>query len=213
MLSLVVLFGLLALGGWWVAATGALQSAAERDTSVPNPPLRLDNEDFEGSRATGSRYAPALLSTQSADDGWITLFQPGDPTTLSLEGGASASIDEDNTGRFARLVSPDREGVIGIDIPAGTLRALAGKPVQFSIAARADKDMPTQMSVTCDFAELGDCGRLRFNIGLSDSEFLFAVPLPVGSASTAGRIRLNTDLENTGKAIILSSVRVREIRP
>lgn len=217
MFSVVVLLALIGAGGWWVYSTGAFQSAAERDTSVPNPPLELQNESFSGSPNAAdatSSSGPARIAAAGEDDGgWIALFQPSDPTTLTLDGDASAAIDGDPFGQFARIVSPNSQSAIGVDIPPGTLEALAGKTAQFSIVARADDEQETQMSVTCDLAEFGDCGRLRFDVIASDNEFLFRVDLPGGvRVSGPGRLSIVTDIENGGKAVKLSSVRVRELR-
>jgi hypothetical protein len=213
LLSAIVLLGLLVIGGWWAATTGLFMSAEERDTSVPNPPLRLENESFEGTAPSGSSSAPARISGSPDEQGWITLFDPSDPTTLTLSGAASATIDGDPSGAFAVIVSPDAASTIGVDVPPGTLRTLAGKVAQFSIVARSEDDAPTEMSVTCGFAELGDCGRLRFSATQSDNEFLFRIELPDTSVSGAGRLNITTDLDNSGKAVKLSSVRVRELGP
>lgn len=217
MLSVVVLLAMVVVGGWWVFSTGAFQSAAERDTSVPNPPAQLQSENYlagppeDQSRSSG----PARIQAAGeADTGWVTLFNPSDPTTLSLEGNANAAIDSDPFGAFARIVSPDTSSTVSVDVPQGTLEALAGKTAQFSIVARADDGAETQMSVTCDLAEYGDCGRLRFAVIASDNEFLFRVDLPEGvRPSGPGRLIFLTDLDNTGKAVKLSAVRVRELQP
>ncbi|MAS04211.1 MAG: hypothetical protein CL534_05910 [Ahrensia sp.] len=216
MFSIVVLLALAAAGGWWVYSTGAFQSTEERDTSVPNPPLELQNENFDGSRGKADAApssGPARIAAAGADDGnWVTLFKPSDPTTLTLVGDASAAIDGDPFGEFARIVSPNSESAIGVDIPPGTLESLAGKTAQFSLIARADDDQETQMSVTCDLAEYGNCGRLRFDVIASDNEFLFSVDLPQGvRISGPGRLMIVTDISNAGKAVKLSNVRVREL--
>ena len=208
-----VAVAVLGTGIWWVLTTGAWKSLAERDTSVPNPPLQLQNESFAGGGDTGSAAAPARLpSADGRDEGWITLFQPSDPTTVSLGGSASATIEDDAASQFARIVSPDTRSAISIDVPPGTLQALAGKTVQFSIVARADDNAATQMSVTCDLAEAGDCGRWRFQTTQNDNEFLFSVDLPAGvSVTHAGSISIVTDIENKGRAVKLLGVRLREL--
>jgi hypothetical protein len=213
MLSLVVGLGLVVIGGWWIVSTGVLQTASERDTSVPNPPLQLDDESFETMRDPGTSSAPALISSgDSADSGWVTLFQPSNPTTISLSGGASADVDGDSFGQFARVLTPGAESEISIDIPSGTLESLSGRTAQFSIIARSDDNAPTQMSVSCDFAELGDCGRWRFSVTQTDNEFLFRVELPSASRVTkAGSLRINTDIESGVRVVKLSGVRVREL--
>ncbi|WP_295809285.1 hypothetical protein [uncultured Nitratireductor sp.] len=213
LLAGAVVLALIVVGVWWVITTGAFQSAEERDTSVPNPPVRLENESFEGTPDPGTSNAPARLpSGASRDEGWITLFQPADPTTLSLVGNASATIESDATSQFARIISPDAASPVVVDIPPGALQALAGRTAQFSIVARSDDNAPTQMSVTCDLAGVGDCGRLRFSVTQNDNEFLFRVDLPASASSVgAGSLSIVTDIENQGRAVKLSDVRVREL--
>ena len=43
-----VVLALVVIGAWWIITTGAFQSAAERDTSVPNPPLELGKRELPG---------------------------------------------------------------------------------------------------------------------------------------------------------------------
>lgn len=213
LLAGAVVLALIVVGAWWVITTGAFQSAEERDTSVPNPPVNLENESFQGTLDPGTSSAPARLPVgASSEDGWITLFQPADPTTLSLVGNASATIESDATSQFARIASPDAASPVVIDIPTGVLQALAGRTAQFSIVARSDDNAPTQMSVTCDLAGVGDCGRLRFSATQNDNEFLFRVDLPASASSVgAGSLSIVTDIEEQGRAVKLSGVRVREL--
>lgn len=211
LLTGAVVLALVVVGAWWVVTTGAFQTAEQRDTSVPNPPLELENESFQGTRDSGASSAPAPLET-GGDEGWIVLFEPADPTTLSLAGNASATIESDATGQFARIVSPDAASPVIVDIPPGALQALAGRTAQFSVVARSDDNAPTQMSLTCDLSGRGDCGRLRFSVTQNDNEFLFRVELPAQAGSAgAGTLSIVTDIENQGRAIKLSGVRVREL--
>lgn len=213
LLSAAVAMGLIGTGIWWIVTTGALQTAEQRDTSVPNPPLELQDESFQASRDPGTATAPARVpSGMSHDDSWVTLFQPADPTTISLNGNATATVESDAIGQFARIVSPDAQSAVTIDIPPGTLNSLAGKTAQFSIVARSDDNAPTQMSVTCNLAGFGDCGRLRFNVTQNDNEFLFRVDFPAGaSAGGPGSLAIVTDIDNGGRAVKLIGVRLREL--
>jgi hypothetical protein len=46
--SAAVMLSFLGIGVWWLIESGALKSAAERDTGVPNPPPSLSRDDFAG---------------------------------------------------------------------------------------------------------------------------------------------------------------------
>lgn len=213
-LVVIVLLGIVSAGVWWVMSTGAFQSAAKRDTSVPNPPRQLESESFDGNAGKGSMEPKTLGSPSSNEVGWITLFDPSDPTTLSLEGNASAAVDGDVSGKYALITSPDAASRIAVDVPPGTLETLNGRMVQFSISARSGDEKPTEMSVTCELGNLGGCGRLRFTATQAQNEFLFRAELPkVDSVTGPGRILITTDIGTGGKAVKLASVRVRPFNP
>jgi hypothetical protein len=208
----VALAGILAFIVWtW--STGAFQSAEQRDTSVPNPTPRLEAEDSPG----GGGRAPALAAEgtpeeQAAAEGWITIFTPSDPTSLGLARGAEASIKSDPFGDYARLVTPSPTAEIQIDVPVGTLIDLQGRPVQINVVARADDGNPTEMSVTCDFGPLGDCGRRRFIVNQAPSEYLFRVDLPEASGlNRDGVIKLRADINDNERPLNLLAVRIREV--
>ncbi|MGB7431425.1 MAG: hypothetical protein WA921_03035 [Ahrensia sp.] len=211
MLSVVVLLAIITIGAIWVFTTGAFQSAQERDTSVPNPPLLLEDESSTDN--TGS--APALATGGTADEraeaeGWITLFSPSDPTSLGLADGAEASIRSDPFGDFARIVTPNATSEVQVDVPVGTLLALQGFPVQVNIVARSDEGLPTEFSVTCDLGALGDCGRRRFNVGQAPAEYLFRINLPsVDEIQGGGILKIRTDINGNERPLNLLAVRIR----
>ena len=172
MLGLSTAVGLVLVGFVFVVTTGAFQSAEDRDTSVPNPPARLEAENSDG---TSGGSAPALAATGTAEEraaaeGWITVFKPSDPTTLALVGGAQGESRSDPFGDFMRIVTEGPDAQARFDIPVGVLLELRGKPAQVNIVARADDGNPTEMSVTCDLGIMGDCGRRRFLVGQAPTE-------------------------------------------
>ncbi len=214
MFSVVVLIALFVAGLWWVITSGAFVSEADRDTSVANPPVRLEGEDFTA-LDPGTATAPVrrAADTEAAtQDGWVVLFTPADPTTLGLQGGATASIETDPFGNFARIVTPSPEGVVLVDVPPGTLQMHVGKPVQLSLVMRTEEGQSTQVAVTCDFGPMGGCGRRRFNVGQADQEYLIEIMLPdVLPPATGGVIALRADIENGQAPVKLLSVRLRGV--
>lgn len=212
-LSVVIVLAVIIIGTIWVVTTGAFQSAEERDTSVPNPPLELEDESSGGN----TERAPALATGGTADqraeaEGWITLFSPGDPTTLGLAGGAEAAISSDPFGDFAKIVTPNADSEVQVDVPVGTLLELQGLPVQINIVARSDEGLPTEFSVTCDLGALGDCGRRRFNVGQAPAEYLFRVNLPsVDEIRGGGILKIRTDINSNERPLNLLAVRIRAV--
>ena len=73
-------------------------------------------------------------------------------------------------------------------IGEGILQQLAGKKAVFDIVAAADKGSPTQISVLCGFAGLGDCGRKRYQIDDATSDNLFQIEFPAGAPQGAGGV-------------------------
>lgn len=206
----VVVAAALVFGGlWWVLTSGAFLTQEARDTAVRNPPLQLEEEGFSG-RDSGTAAAPQLAADAGEDGDWIRLFEPSDPTVLQLEGGATATIETDPFGDYARLVTPGDESRVYVDVPVGALRSLVGQRVQISLLARSEEGAPTQMSVTCDFGPLGDCGRHRFNVDQAEAEYLFHVDLPDAAAPREpGLLILQADIEAGDRAVNLMSARLR----
>lgn len=140
---------------------------------------------------------------------WITIFQPSDATRMSVKGRATAEIKQDGTHSFARIQSSGADDVITFDVGEGILNQLEGKQATFDIVARADDGTMTQMSVNCDFGGLGDCGRRRYDVRDSVSDFLFDLDIPAGKrAGRAGTISVNSDLSGSGKPVNVYQIRV-----
>ena len=201
---------LLGIGLLWALDTGLFQSAEERDTSVPNPATVLESESFEA-RDPGTANAPATLETRTTQTGgWVTMFSPSNPTALALIGGATANVESDPFGDYARLATPAQSAEVQIGIPRNMLAQGIGTILQISLRARSDEGMPTQMSVTCDLQELGDCGRRRFNVGQAENEFIFQIDLTEAqSAPDSAHLSIDTDVQGGGRAIKLLEARVR----
>lgn len=207
-LVVVALIALLIVGFGFAYLTGVFQSAQERDTSVPNPPARLEDED--GPVQSG---APARAGDNvAAEEGWITLFRPSDPTVIGLSGGAAAAVTSDPFGDYARLTLEGSEALASIAVPVGVLLELQGRPINIALTARTDEGPATGIAVTCDFGALGGCGRKRFSVGQAPSEFVFRVDLPEVSEITGpGSIQLRASPEAEPGPVDLLNMRIRAV--
>ncbi|MEM0900928.1 MAG: hypothetical protein AAGI92_13365, partial [Pseudomonadota bacterium] len=214
MLASTVGIAILVAGGIFAFSTGAFQSAEERDTSIPNPPTRLEQE----SSANGIQRAPALASQSTSEgmaeaEGWVTIFTPADPTVLNLVGGAQASLKSDPFGDFAQLQTAAQDAFVELDVPLGVLLQMQGQTVQVNLIARSDDGNPTEMSVTCDFGELGDCGRRRFLVGQSPAEYLFRLNMPeVRELEQGGKLMIRADIKDYSRPVNLLAVRIRAVQ-
>ncbi|GAB1580881.1 hypothetical protein [Phyllobacterium phragmitis] len=158
---------------------------------------------------TLSNGAPAKEGEEAGDMNWITVFTPSDPTLMSVRGGATAEIASEGSQSFARVKSGGPDDEIVFDVGQGILDEVAGKKATFNIIARSDDGKPTQMSVSCDFGALGDCGRKRYDVTDASNDFLFDVEFPQGKQpDAAGTITINSDISGAGKSVDIYAIRV-----
>ncbi|MFT2210744.1 biotin transporter BioY [Rhizobium giardinii] len=191
---------------WWAQTSGLLKSAAERDTSVANPPSTVLSEDFDGGEGLRT------LGAQSGFSGdWVEVFKPADAGKVTAGSRASADAVSDESGQRLRITSATAEadGNVRIEIPASVLGQISGKTSTVALSVRADAGKQTQFSVECDFSSLGDCGRHRFTVNEETSDMLFKVTFDRSLAPSApGHMLINSDLAGTGNSLDLFAVRI-----
>ncbi|CAN7552969.1 biotin transporter BioY [Pararhizobium sp. LjRoot235] len=201
--TLVAAFGTAA---WWVQTSGLLKSAAERDTSVANPPSTVQSEDFDGAEGLKT-----LGSEQGFSGNWAEVFKPADAANVTAGSRASADQVSDENGQRLRITSATAEadGNVLIEIPASVLGQISGKTSTVALSVQADAGKQTQFSVECDFSSLGDCGRHRFTVNEEKSDMLFKVTFDRGLAPSApGHILINSDVTGAGNSLSLFAVRI-----
>ncbi|MEX0956934.1 MAG: hypothetical protein WDZ83_17185 [Rhizobiaceae bacterium] len=194
----VTLVAALAIGGWWAVETGLF---GRPDGSVPNPPPQLEEEDF----APGP--PPTGPANPDPPRDWITLFSPADISTVVTPSGASAEAMEDDAGPYLAIRSGSGGEAVLFDIPADVLQQFAGGGAVFDVIARAEEGQETQISITCNFGELGDCGRKRYLVGYEKADYLFEIDLPRGSPGADGTIAIVSDVSNGGRALHVFEIR------
>jgi hypothetical protein len=209
-----VLLAFVGMGAWWVYTSGLLMTAAERDTSVANPPASTQPEDFNGNdnAAAGDNAAPVAIDPQnsfSAD--WIEVFKPSDADKVKT--GAQSQIQKvaENDGPAVRLISQSSgsDGNVSISVPADVLQQLAGKSSTIAITLQSTSDEPTQITVECNFQSLGDCARHRFSVTRQKSDILLQVRFDRSLApNSAGSLMINSDVDGKARGINLYAVRI-----
>ncbi|MBL8581798.1 MAG: hypothetical protein JNL61_06150 [Rhizobiaceae bacterium] len=195
------------IGIWWTIQTGLLLTAQQRDTAVPNPPQTVTDEDFSPDDA-GTPGVPPPLHSETTERNWISVFTPADPTLASAPQGASAEVMQDESGTFLRVRSGDSGAAVLFDVGQGILEQAAGKKAVFDIVARAEEGKETEVTVDCNFGELGDCGRKRYLVGYEQGEYLFEVNLPERDPGAGGTIAINSDFSNQGKSVDIYEIRM-----
>lgn len=205
--TLIVATLLAALGifYWFAAQTGLFLTADQRDTSVRSPPLALEEESF----APGAPQSAPQPGAPAApvEHAWITVFSPDDPTTVEVAADAEAEARVEEGERVLRLRTGASGTPIVFNVGRGILENLAGRQAVFAISARPIDDEQTQMSLSCDFGALGDCGRRRYAVAGQRTDYLFEVVFPEASPDAPGRIAIVTDFEGQGRGIDIFSIR------
>lgn len=199
----VTLLAAAVIGLWWSWDSGFFKTASERDTSVPNPPPALEDEEFSPPASV-----PPLADRTAGERDWITIFDPADAAGVTAAQGASAQLGEAEGESVMRIVSATADDAVSFDVGRGVLEQIAGRKAVFVIEARADEGETTQMSVECSLGGLGDCGRMRYAVGYERGEFLFEVELAQGAPGSSGTISLTSDFEGGGKAVDIYAIRV-----
>lgn len=200
-----VLLSFVGIGVWWLVESGALMSAEERDTGVPNPPPSLSRDDYAG--------GPQQLIPGAGFSGeWASVFTPGRDGAPTPRGNASIEVIEQEGGNVLRIVSGagDETGEVLIPLAAEVMQALAGRQSVLALTVRSVSSDPTQIYVRCEFSVLGECGRRRFDVSYETTDLLFSLDYDRALApNEAGNLVINSDISGAGKGIDLLAVRIR----
>ncbi|MDF1608743.1 hypothetical protein PZ897_11190 [Hoeflea sp. YIM 152468] len=205
--SAAVMLSFLGIGVWWLIESGAMKSAAERDTGVPNPPPSLSRDDFAG--------GPQQLNPGAGFSGeWANVFTPGRDGEALARSDARAELIDEAEGTVLRIVSGsgDEDGEVLIPLGAEVMQALAGRQSVLALTVRAATPEPTQIYVKCAFSVLGDCGRRRFDVTYDTIDILFSLDYDRALApNEAGNLVINSDISGGGKGIDLLAVRIKPL--
>ncbi|ESY11426.1 hypothetical protein NKK48_20525 [Mesorhizobium sp. C386A] len=201
----VTLLAAAGIGLYFAVQTGVFKTPAQLDTAPPEAPPTVDDDDFTPPADTTEPQQPGVAE-QTRD--WINVFTPTDPTHVATPSDAKADVVQDDTGSFLRIRSGASGSAISFDVGQGVLEKLAGKHAVFDIVARAEDGKDTQISVDCNFGDLGDCGRKRYAVGQQRNEYLFDVKFPDKPPGAAGSIAINSDFDKQGKAVDIYEIRV-----
>ncbi|NYT30774.1 regulator [Rhizobium sp. WYCCWR 11128] len=212
-----VLLAFIGIGAWWAHTSGLLMTAAERDTSVANPPASTQPEDFTGNddsagNAGSHTDQPVTIDPQnsfSAD--WIPLFKPEDADKIQSGPRARTEKITENDGPAVRLISESgaADGNISISVPPSVLQQLAGKSSTIALTLQSTTDEPTQITVECNFQTLGNCARHRFTVTREKSDALLQVKFDRSLApNSPGTLTINSDLDGKARGINLFAIRI-----
>lgn len=187
-----------ALGLLWLVASGIINS---KPTGIP---------PSTGNPATSGSHEPMKEGELSSEGNWIEIFDPSDMTQVALTGRATATVAGDQLEKYVRIQSPSEADDVSFQVGQGVLEQLAGKRAVFDIIAKTEDGTSTQIAVSCDFGNLGDCGRKRFDISDASKEYLVQTQFPAGQEPGGGGvIKINSDVSQSGKSVDIISIRVQ----
>lgn len=203
----VTLLAFIGFGAWWVYSSGLLLSPEQRDTSVPNPPAQVQAEDFNGTEP-----APSLSAGRGFSDDWVEVFN-AERGSSGVSAGPRANVENIATpaGKAIRVTSRSvaQDGAVSVEVPVEVMRDMAGKSSTISITLQSSSDRQTQVSVSCNFATLGDCARHRFTATAERADMLLNATFERSlSPNAPGKIFINSDIDGSGRPINLYSVRI-----
>lgn len=205
--SAAVMLSFVGIGVWWLIESGALMSAEERDTGVPNPPPSLSRDDFAG--------GPQQLNPGAGFSGdWANIYTPGRDGTAEAGANASAEVIEDAEGNVLRIVSgsADVNGEVRVPLGAEVMQALAGRQSMLALTLRSATPEATQIYVRCEFSVLGDCGRRRFDVTYDTTDILLSLDYDRALApNQGGYLIINSDVSGGAKGVDLVAVRIKPL--
>ena len=201
----VTLLAAAGIGLYFAVQTGVFKTPAQLNTAPPEPPPTVDDDDFTPPADTNAPQQPG--NPEQARE-WINVFTPTDPTHVATPSDATADVVQDDAGPVLRIRSGASGSAVSFDVGQGVLEKLAGKHAVFDIIARAEDGKDTQISVDCNFGDLGDCGRKRYAVGQQRNEYLFDVKFPDKPPGAAGSIAINSDFDKQGKSVDIYEIRV-----
>ena len=187
---------------WWVMSTGLL----ERPQGQPAPPPTVAAEDFDGGAGLRTLGAQAGFTAD-----WVDLYLPTASGGVTPGARVRTEVVRDEGGARLRITSGagDASGNVAIEVPASALQRMAGQTSTLALSVQSANGKPTQFSVECDFASLGDCGRHRFTVNDEKSDMLFKIGFDrTMSPNGPGRILINSDVTANGGGLDLYAVRL-----
>ncbi len=205
-LFVTIIIAAVGIAVWLIYDQQLATPPSSRDNSVPNPPRILAGEDSPDAGSTDQQSDP------------IVVFRPDDPTGLIADGAIVATLAKDSDGTFVRLSgeSAEPDNFVSIVIDPGVMETMAGKKAVFDLKIKSGEGTSStgnghQFVLTCQFRELGSCGRKRFTANSFSESFVFETDLgegPVSGKEKDGLLMIAIDVSGTGRALDIYSVRV-----
>ena len=191
MLIGIIIIAFLLMGGWWMLSSNFTFNPETLDTAVPNPPPRIEAEDFEGA------------------SGWTNVFTPGTANILSAGPRASitnATVDNAPAVEIASLAEGDA-GAVAIALPVAVRGMLEQGPVLIEISTLAPDGSGQPVAVYCADGTIEGCQRHRFTASAHRDSLV--VRLDPARGVLPSRLMISSDLNGTGAPLAIFAIRAR----
>ncbi|MBE7183354.1 MAG: hypothetical protein INR68_02970 [Methylobacterium mesophilicum] len=211
LIAFLLFLAIVAGGGYWAYRNGTARQLAERylGNGAATTSETAGEQPADAPPAQEAASSPPVLGERSdANRNWINVFDPADPATARATGGAAARGASEEAGAYLEVRSNGPDGAVVFDVGQGVLDQLKGRAATFDIIARGAGGSNTQISVSCDFGPLGDCGRKRYAVGPDHTDYLFEVTFPNTAPRAGGTITVNTDVSGGAGAVDIFEIRV-----
>jgi hypothetical protein len=198
----ITIFALLVMFGWTAWNSGLFGGTAS-DGSGPLKLGEAESSTDAGSLQTGNGT--------SADEKWITVFEPKDASSVQVSDGLTAELRGTGHDAYLKIAGgkDSNKAEASFEVGRGVLETLRGKKIVFNVQAKTTDGLSTQMAVSCSLAGMGECQRVRFHIDGQLTENLIIVQLADNAPEASGTLILNPDIDKSGNPVEITGIRVR----
>ncbi len=201
-LVVITILALLVMLGWTAWNSGLFGNG----TDLGEGPAKVSQSENSTS-ADGQQVGVG----NSADENWITIFEPKDASSVQASDGLTAALQGSGAGAYLSIANTtdQAQGEASFEIGKGLLETLRGKKVVFNVQAKTIDGTNTQIATSCSLAGMGECQRVRFRLEGQLTENLIIVQLADIEPEASGTLSIMPDIDKTGNPVEIIGIRVR----
>jgi hypothetical protein len=201
-LVVITIVALLVMLGWTAWNSGLFGNGSD----LGEGPAKVSQTEDSTS---GDRQQVGVGS--SADENWITIFEPKDAASVQVSDGLTAALQGSGASSHLSIsnTTDQAQGEASFEIGKGVLETLRGKKIVFNVQAKTIDGTSTQMATSCSLAGMGECQRVRFRLEGQLTENLIIVQLADIEPEASGTLSIMPDIDKTGNPVEIIGIRVR----
>lgn len=186
---ILILMAFLLFGVWWVLRSDFTLDPESRDTAVPNPPVRIEAEDFEGS----STWTPIFTPGSAAG---LTAGSAANLQNVTLDGVPAVTLTSTATGDA---------GAATVTLPPAVIELLQSGPVLIEATVLAPEGGGQPVGIYCADGTIDGCQRHRFTAPAHREDFVIRLTPNGGDLPT--RLMISGDLNGGGEPLDIFAIR------